>query len=95
MADGLNIGPRLVDSRVYPKFSIRPTIAGQLMTFDVEHKQVAFSNERRTHARRENERVCSWNARAHMAECRRDTLLVQNVTGADDVFFDLFEIHMS
>ena len=93
MANGLNVGPRLVDSRVYPEFSIRPTVAGKLMTFDVENKQVVFSNERRTRARWENKCVCPWNARAHMSECRRDTLPVENVTCGDNVLFEVIEIH--
>jgi hypothetical protein len=72
---------------VNPKLGVRPAIAGRLMTFRVEDQQVVFAYKRRAQARRENESVCSWNARAQMAERRCDTLLVENVTRRDNVLF--------
>jgi hypothetical protein len=93
VADRLNIGARFVNSGVNPKFGIRATGAGELMTFDVELEQILKAHKRRAHPWRKNEPVGPRYTRAYMSECCRDALLVQNVAGGDDVLFDLLYVH--
>jgi hypothetical protein len=93
MADRLNIGARFVNSRVDPKFSVRAARAGELISFDIELEQIIDCHERRTHSRWKNEPIRARDAGAYVAERRRDTLLVQNVAGGDDVLLDLVYVH--
>ena len=93
MTDRLDVRTRFVNSCVDPKFCIGATISRELITFDVELEQIIDSHERRTHSRRKNEPIGAWHTCAHMAECRRDALLVQNMAGGNDVLLDLVYVH--
>jgi hypothetical protein len=85
MAHRVNVGSSLVNPRVNPEFGIRPAFAGQLVAVRVEHEQIVFSDERRTHARRKYESVGAGDARAYMAKRRGDSLPVENMTCSDNI----------
>jgi len=76
MADRLNIGARFVNSRMDPKFCIRASIAGELITVNVELEQIIDSHERRTHSGWKDEPVGARDTSAHVSECCGDSLLV-------------------
>src|SRR6185503_3885092 len=95
MADGLDIGTSFINARVNPKFGIGPAIARQLLAIDVENQQIVLAHQGRAHARRKDKFVRARNARAHMAEGGGDALLMQNVTGSDDVLFELSDVHLT
>src|SRR6185503_18614838 len=90
----LNIGPHFVNPCMNPELCIGPTVAGQLIALDVELQKVIATHQSRTHARWKDKTIGARNPRADMTESRRDALLVENVAGSHNIFFNLVEIHV-
>src|SRR5918994_1770116 len=93
MTNRLNIRSGLVNPGMYPKFSVGTAITGELISFNVQHQQIVGAHQSRAHSWRKNESIGCRNTRAHVAESRGDTLLMQYVAGLDHVTYDQRKIH--